>query len=254
MDLTASGSDQSWFVIAATRILLDILEGHSPSRARNAAKRAHDFFETSLKGNPSKFKIECAKGCTFCCHVSVVATAPEIFLVANTIREQHKEDFAAVLQRVRDADEKTRGLSSMQRAQRRIPCALLGADGLCSVYGSRPGACRGFTSTSKLACERGFNGEDVQVNTPQVWTSLRSAQKQALWAALAAAELPVQSYEYHHALRIALETPDAEIRWLNGEDIFGAVAREMLSDPVANAHNTRIIKMLVAGATGKDPT
>jgi Fe-S-cluster containining protein len=205
MNLTASGSDQSWFVIAATRILLDILEGRSTSRARNAARRAHEFFETSLKANPSKHKIDCAQGCNFCCHVSVVATAPEIFLVANAIREQHKDDYEAVLQRVKEADEKTRGISSMQRAQRRIPCALLGSDGLCTVYTSRPGACRGFTSTSKLACQRGFNGEDVAVSTPQVWTSLRSAHKQALWAALAAAKLPVENYEYHHALRVALD-------------------------------------------------
>ena len=60
MDLTDSPSDRSWAVIAATRILLDILAGRNPLRASNAAKRAHEFFETSLKNNPSKFKIECA--------------------------------------------------------------------------------------------------------------------------------------------------------------------------------------------------
>ena len=252
MDLTASGSDQSWAVIAATRILLDIIEGRNPSRASNAARRAHEFFEVSVKHNPSKFKIECVKGCAFCCHVSVTATAPEIFLVANTLRQQHKDDFGAVLTRVRSADAKTRGMTSMERAKQRIPCALL-ADNLCSVYSARPGACRGFTSTSVKSCERGFNGENVQIDTPAVWTSVRSAHKQALWAALSAAELPTESYEFHHALLIALETPDAEIRWLAGEDIFAGVARERLDDPVANAHNQKIIAMLVAGALGKEP-
>jgi Fe-S-cluster containining protein len=251
MDLTASGSDKSWAVIAATRILLDILDGRNPSRASNAAKRAHEFFETSLKNNPSKFKIECAKGCAFCCHVSVTATAPEIFLVANTIRDQHKHDFEDVLARVRAADEKTRGMSSMERAKARIPCAML-KENRCSVYAARPGACRGFTSVSMGACERGFNGENVTIDTPAVWTDLRSAHKQALWAALAAMGLPTESYEFHHALRIALETPDAESRWLKGEDIFAAVAREKLDDPVANAHNKRIVNTLVAGALGKE--
>jgi Fe-S-cluster containining protein len=251
MDLTGSGSDKTWAVIAATRILLDILDGRNPSRASNAAKRAHEFFETSLKNNPSRFKIECAKGCAFCCHVSVTAMAPEIFLVASTIREQHKRDFDAVLARVRAADEKTRGMSSMQRAKARIPCALLEAN-LCSVYAARPSSCRGFTSTSVKACERGFNGENVTIDTPAVWTDLRSAQKQALWAALAAMELPAESYEFHHALRIALETPDAESRWLKGEDIFAAVARERFDDPAINAHNKKIIDTLVAGALGKE--
>jgi Fe-S-cluster containining protein len=232
MDLTASGSDQSWAVIAATRILLDIIE-------------------TSLKRNPSKYPVACAKGCAFCCHVSVTATAPEIFLVANALRERHRDNMEAIIARVRAADERTRGLSSMERAKQRIPCALL-EENMCSVYGSRPAACRGFSSTSVQVCERGFNGEDVQINTPAVWTSLRSAHKQALWAALAAAKLPSALYEFHHALRIALEMPDTELRWLKGEDVFAGVAREVMNDPVVDANNQRIIDTLIAGALGKE--
>jgi Fe-S-cluster containining protein len=251
MDLTANGSDQSWAVIGATRILLDILETKGPSRASNAAKRAHEFFETSLKRNPSKHPIACAKGCAFCCHVSVTATAPEIFLVANALRERHKENPEAILARVRSADQRTRGLSSMERAKQRISCALL-ENNVCSVYGSRPAACRGFSSTSARACERGFNGENVQVETPTVWTSLRGAHKQAMWAALAAAKLPASLYEFHHALRIALEMPDAETRWLKGEDIFAGVAREIVTDPAAGAANQKIIDTMIAGATGKE--
>lgn len=252
LDLRASGSDQSWAVIAATRILLDVLEGKAPTRASNAARRAHEFFETSLKNNTSPEKIECAKGCAFCCHVTVAATAPEVLLVANYIREHHKEDLAAVLERVRAADQQTRGLSSYQRAVKQIPCALL-KEGACTVYGVRPGPCRGFTSTSKRACEQGFNGDqNAPVHTPAVWTNVRNAHMQALWAALAAAELPVERYEFHHALLVALETPDAEARWLKGEDIFASVARETLTDPVSNAQNKRVIDTLVAGALGKE--
>jgi Fe-S-cluster containining protein len=252
LDLRANGADQSWAVIAETRILLDVLEGKNAARASNTAKRAHEFFETSLKNNPSSEKIECAKGCAFCCHVTVAATAPEVFLVANTIREHHKDDFEAVLDRVRAADQKTRGLSSYERAVKQIPCALL-KDNVCTVYGVRPGPCRGFTSTSKRACEQGFNGDqNAPVHTPPVWTNIRNAHMQALWAALAAAELPTERYEFHHALRVALETPDAEARWLRGEDIFAAVARETLTDPAANAQNKRVIGTLVAGALGKE--
>jgi len=250
MDLTAKGGEQTWAVIAATRLALDILRGHGPSRAASAAKRIHEFFETSLKHNPSKHAIACTKGCAFCCHVSVTAAAPEIFLVANAIREQHRQDFETVLNRVRAADQTTRGLSSMERATRKIPCAML-RDNVCSVYAARPGACRGFTSTSAQDCERGFNGEPVQIKTPSVWTGLINAHKQALWGALAAAELPVERYEFHHALRIVLETPDAESRWLSGEDIFAGVAREIFND-AARANNKRIVDTLVAGALGKE--
>ena len=252
IDLRAPGSEQSWAVIAETRILLDVLEGKAPARASNTAKRAHEFFETSLKNNPSPEKIECAKGCAFCCHVTVAATAPEIFLVANFIREHHRDDFAVVLERVRAADQTTRGLSSFDRAVRRIPCALL-KDSACTVYSARPGPCRGFTSTSRRACEQGFNGDqNAPVHTPSVWTNVRNAHMQALWAAIAAAELPPERYEFHHALLIALETPDAEARWLKGEDVFASVNRETLTDPMANAQNKRVIDQLVAGATGKE--
>jgi Fe-S-cluster containining protein len=251
MDLTASGPDQSWAVIAATRLVLDILEGRNPSRASLAAKRASEFFEISLKNNPSKFPIACVKGCAFCCHVSVTATAPEIFLVANALRERHPQDLETVLARVRASDQRTRGLTSMERAKQKIPCALL-EQNMCAVYSARPGACRGFTSTSAKACERGFNGESVQIETPAVWTSLRSAHKQALWAALVASKLPTALYEFHHALRIALEMPDAELRWLKGENVFAGVAHEFLDDAATNARNQGIIDTLVAGALGKE--
>ena len=251
MNLTDSPSDRSWAVIAATRILLDVLSGRNPFRASNTAKRAHEFFETSLKNNPSKFKIECAKGCAYCCHVSVTATAPEIFLVAGYIREHHKEDVENIILRVRTADTRTRGMTSMERAKQRIPCALLESN-MCSVYSARPGACRGFVSTSVKACERGFNGENTEIQTPAVWTDLRGAHRQAMWAALAGSELPTECYEFHHALRIALETPDAESRWLKGEDLFAGVAREKIEDPVVNARNQQIINTLVAGALGKE--
>ena len=252
IDLRGSGSDQSWAVIAATRIVLDVLEGKAATRASNAAKRAHEFFETSVKTNPSPEKIECAKGCAFCCHVTVVASAPEVFLVANTIREHHGNEFEAILERVRAANRVTRGISSYERAVKRFPCALL-KDNTCMAYGVRPGPCRGFTSTSMRACEQGYNGDyNAPVRTPPVWVTLRQAHMQALWAALTAADLPAERYDFHHALLIALETPDAELRWLKGEDIFASVARETFPDPVSNAQNKRVIDQLVAGATGKE--
>jgi len=251
MDLTAKGSEQSWSVIAAARLVIDMLRSHAPGKAAKAAKLANEFFEVSLKNNPSKFAIACTKGCAYCCHVSVTATAPEVFLVASRIRELPPQDFDEMVMRVRAADQRTREMSSQQRARHKIPCAML-KNNLCSVYDSRPGACRGFTSVSVEACRDGFNGLPAQVNTPAVWTTLRSAHKQALWGALAAVNLPTECYEFHHALRIALELPDAENRWLAGQDIFAGVAREIVSDPAVQASNKRLIDQIVAGALGRE--
>lgn len=248
MDLNARQNEQWWSVAAAARILYDILDTRAATRASNAAKRAHQFFETSLTRNPSDHKIECAKGCAFCCHVTVTAMAPEIFHVANQLRAM--PDYETRLIRIRSADANTRGLGGYERALKKLPCGLL-EDGACSVYTVRPSACRGMTSVAMAMCERAFNGENVQVSTPSVWTLLRNAHKQAMWAALVAAGLPSESYEFHHALVTVLDTPDAESRWLAGEDIFKGVARETPS-AAEQAQNKQIIDQLVAGALGNE--
>ena len=48
----------------------------------------------------------------------------------------------------------------------------------------------------------------------------------ALYAALARAGLPNGSYEFNAAVVRVLDTPDAEKRWLAGEDIFAGVLAE----------------------------
>jgi Fe-S-cluster containining protein len=251
INLKAGQSDRLWSSIAATRILLDILSGHSPSRASQAAKRAHEFFETSLQNNPSEPQIECVKGCTFCCHLRVSAMAPEIFLIASHLRREYKNDPEIALNRLRAADRNSRGLSGGQRAKSKLPCGLLD-DRLCTVYAARPSTCRGHTSISVRTCERGFHGEDVEVLTPSVWAYLRSAHNQAMWAALTAVHLPADSYELNHALCVALESPDAEARWLKGENVFAEVACERLADVLDREARTRIIDRLIAGALGKE--
>jgi Fe-S-cluster containining protein len=253
MDLTAPRPDQLWSVIAATRILMDILESKSPTRASDAAKRAHEFFEISLKRNPSEHAIECGRGCAFCCHLRVTAMAPEIFLLANHIRREFKNDFDAVLARIRAADKNARGLSGRDRAKQHFPCGLL-VGNVCTVYSARPGPCRGVTSASVRACQAAFNGAAVAIPTPAVWSTLRNAEVQALMAALTAAELPAESYELNEAVCVALDNPDAESRWLKGEDVFAGVStlRIGIDNPAVTENNRRVIAQLIAGALGKE--
>src|SRR5579871_1376413 len=133
LDVHAPRLDQHRAVVSITRVLMDILSGRNPLRASNAARRAHEFFETSLRGDTQKPAIACRKGCGFCCHVTITATAPEIFLVANWLRDQHKDDIAAQLYRVQAADQKTRRLNASERPAHKIPCAML-VDNACSIY------------------------------------------------------------------------------------------------------------------------
>jgi hypothetical protein len=251
INLDDSGYDQLWSMIGLTRILMDILGGRSPTRAGDAAKRAHEFFETSLKRNPSNHRIECAKGCAFCCHLRVTAMAPEVFHVANFVRGQFGGELETVLARVRAADAHSRGLSAAERPKHKFSCALL-VDKACSIYAARPSACRGLTSISVKTCERGYNGEAVEVLTPAVWTEIRRAHNQPMWAALSAANLPPDSYELNHAVLVALTTPDAESRWLKGEEIFAGVSCDSLSAGPDAENRKKVVELLIAGALGKE--
>jgi hypothetical protein len=253
MDLRASSGDQSWAVIAETRILIDILRGHSPTRASKAAEKAHEFFEASLKRNASSTKIDCAKGCVFCCYVSVSALAPEVFLVANTIRAQHAPDLDARIATIRTVERATHRLSDFERMQRKLPCALL-ENNACSVYAARPSPCRGVASSSVRACERAFRGAAVPIPTPAAWGTLRNAELQAMMAALTAVDLSPESYDLNEAVCVALDDPNAEARWLKGEDVFaGVITRRFgIDNPVIAENNRKVIAQLIAGALGKE--
>lgn len=39
-------------------------------------------------------------------------------------------------------------------------------------------------------------------------------------------DLPYQSYELNYALRVALEEPETEQHWINGEDIFKDIMQD----------------------------
>jgi hypothetical protein len=73
-----------------------------------------------------------------------------------------------------------------------------------------------------------------------------------MWAALAASGLPADSYELNHAMLVALETPDAEKRWLNGEDVFAEVSCDRLLEGEDAPRKQHLIEVLVAGALAKE--
>jgi hypothetical protein len=53
----------------------------------------------------------------------------------------------------------------------------------------------------------------------------------------------------NHALLVALETPNAEARWLAGEDVFKDVDRD---DTMEESLKKKVCDRLIAGAFGKE--
>src|SRR5512135_2904330 len=81
----------------------------------------------------------CGKGCAWCCHLPVNATAPEGALAAKYIEDYFNvKDKGALIERMKDwlAWYKEGG-----PATGRVECPFL-RDSLCSIYEVRPMGCR----------------------------------------------------------------------------------------------------------------
>ncbi len=127
----------------------------------------------------------------------------------------------------------------------RRPCGMLEAN-VCTAYSVRPMVCRSANSASARACEDAFHGAAGPVPAAKAPFLLRDTHLLCLLAALQAAGLDGRAYEFNHAVWLAVSTPDAEARWLRGEEIFGSVQS---ANPAAPAQQA-LIRALQAEALG----
>jgi Fe-S-cluster containining protein len=165
---------------------------------------------------------ECRKGCATCCSIRVVATAPEVFLVARYVRARESMLQAQGInlrKRLATADEVTRGCSERERVALRRRCPFI-HKGVCMIYSARPLACRSHLSYDRQACVDAAAGriEAVPYSVPHM--QVRSLVQNALQSALRDAGYPWAVYEINQAVGVALADERAEPRWLAGEDIF----------------------------------
>jgi hypothetical protein len=185
-------------------------------------KYLHDKVDATLQGMKD-IPVACAKGCSHCCHAWVSATALEVLFVAKLIRREAK---SAAVENVRAAHFATKDFDFSERSRHPHPCPLLVAD-LCSIYPSRPDACRFAVSMDAARCLRvlrNLSGEGIP--TPGRHLRARGIYEMAMAIALRHAGFPYHHYEFNAALTRALEREDAERAWLAGEDIFAGVRRD----------------------------
>lgn len=241
-----------WAVVGTTKLLLDHLTGRSPRRATQAATTFIELYERSIAGIALPLPLACRGGCAFCCHSFVSATAPELFLLADDVRRHNGASLDDVIAKIEDAHVATRGFDKVSRSRLR-PCVLL-VDNLCSAYAGRPLACRAFASFSMEKCEAAFRTGSDDIPMPAQNMPLRAACNQALASALARVDLPSQAYELTAGLLRVLQTPDAERRWLAGEDIFAGVQADEASLAYGNDPRVRLYYGVIASAAlGKQP-
>ena len=176
-----------------------------------------------MAGSPDEQRRACKAGCSACCHLAVAVTVPEALLIAARLREQRTAiEFAGLCEKIAATSARVSDLTIEARAEVRIPCALLGQDGACTVYHFRPIGCRGYTSFSKNACDAALAAAEPGHDGPMdrvAWTA-SGAVTEGLTRALRELCVDPGHYEFHSAVLRAIETPAAEQRWARGEDLF----------------------------------
>lgn len=184
----------------------------------------------------SDIPIACKKGCSHCCHTWVSVSAPEALYIAKIVKQRGD----AAIEKVRSAYAHTKEYDFESRDQHPHPCPLLDED-VCSIYDARPKVCRLAASVDAAICARTYhNITNENVPTPMMYPVGRAAYAMVMATGLQHAGLPHHAYEFNAALSRALETDQAEQRWLAGDDIFADVHRDpedVLSNPQAQLLN-----------------
>ncbi len=199
----------------------------APAFVRELSAQAFDSFDGNVsiqaEGLPA---LACHDGCAACCTLRVVASAPEILLVAQYIvatKSAYAKIGVDLARRIADEDQVTRGLDERRRMALRRRCPFI-EKGSCLVYVVRPLACRGHASYDKRACIDAAAGRGGEASVSEPHLIVRSLVQNALLSALRDAGLAWRLYELNRALDIALTDPGAEQAWIAGGDPFLAAA------------------------------
>jgi hypothetical protein len=95
------------------------------------------------------------------------------------------------------------------------------------IHRARPLACRGHASHDRRACVDAAAGRVTEVPFSGPYQMVRMLLQSALQAALRQQGLAWGAYELNHALVLALDAPDAQAAWLQGDDPLAEAAVDL---------------------------
>ncbi|MGB0123133.1 MAG: YkgJ family cysteine cluster protein [Silvibacterium sp.] len=207
---------------AVTRLAAD---DHSSKIVFRIINNAQGFAETAYEMNrsPGPSRVVCKEGCNWCCYQSVHVSAPEAFRIAGFLMALQETARTEAVDRLRELDRRTRGLTPAERAALKPPCPFL-SDGRCMIYPVRPLNCAGFTSFNVEDCKASYHegflharviGERART---LVYRAVRSGLAKGLREALP--ESDTAPLELTAAVVNALSSPEALREWLAGRPVF----------------------------------
>ncbi len=165
-------------------------------------------------------KVECKKGCSFCCYQNVEATIPEAILVALRLGDAADPRRAAV----EDAATALAGLGDEERIATGRPCPLL-VDRQCSVYADRPLACRSVLSPDARRCQEALASLEAgagikPIELYPVLQFLSLGDEAAIRGLCKDLGLQHDVVELTQAVAAILREPSLVQRWAAGERVF----------------------------------
>ena len=207
---------------AMARQLFSLLER---AKQNGSVDAPINFLQSKVNASLENFgtkTLACKKGCSHCCYIWVSATAPEILFASKVIKKMGIK----TIEKVRQAHDSTKEFDFETRHEHPHACPLL-KDNICSIYDSRPSACRFAASGNAEICSRAYhNLSDEKIPLPTTHIRGSRAYSLALAVALKRAGFSYHAYEFNAALVRAIDTDNAQKAWLSGEDIFCGVMRE----------------------------
>jgi len=153
-------------------------------------------------------KVDCHKGCHWCCHQAVYANSYELHYLSERIKAVIPPE--KIQRWINSAElkyEKTSQMTEDQIAEYKHPCPLL-ENGACSVYAIRPMACRIYLSTSLPSCLEFYRNPDNKANYPALLElPLRAGRmmNEGFMAALKEQGIETAEFRLEDGLRIVLK-------------------------------------------------
>jgi Fe-S-cluster containining protein len=221
IDPKATLADPSAVIAMARRLHNRFEQAKAAQNVDHAVQYLYQKIDATIYGLRA-IPVACGQGCSHCCVIGVTVSAPEAIYLGKLVTAMG----ADAIEKVRAANEVTKQFELHERDQHPHDCPML-ENNSCSIYENRPKACRQAASMDANVCARSHRGfTNEQIPAPITYIGSRIAYATALYAALLQLALPNNSYEFNAALVRVLDTPNAEQRWLAGEDIFTGVLRE----------------------------
>jgi len=226
-DLDPVATLRGRYILEVGQATRTVLAEASVDDVEGLARIAADFADREVqtwRDRPTAPKdLACRAGCSSCCHVPIPTTVPEVIRIAFALEDQRGPDqMARLREKVEGYHRARRGLSGTDRSRIQHPCPLLDEAGQCSIYGSRPLACRGYSSRDLSRCES-YHAEPwagVTIPIDGIQHTIAQGIGLGIQSGLKSLGLGYRMVDLVEAIRIVLDDPEAIDRWLAGEPAF----------------------------------